>query len=393
MIGMDYMNQRNLVVVFTIFLIVVLFAVFVEITTEEKTEIETESAVPIPVSLESKVLMVGEVFWGRYKEVVALSSELKYEHAFSGLETFSKDNYDAWYGQLECPITDNFISAAQQEATLTFNCRPEFLEEASKWFEIFNLANNHTDNMGGQEGINTTREYLEEYGIQHHGHYDNNVKDELCEVVSLPAKVSYSNNQTQEREFPVVFCGYHGVFAVPTAEQIDVISDYAERFITIASPQMGAEYTAQADSIKTNTYRAMIDSGADAVIASHPHWVQNTEIYQGKLIVYSVGNFIFDQQDTEEVRQGVAISITVDSEDAGVINDWLDADLQCREFKDDCLSEAQELNLRKPDFNLSYEAIPSYSTNHITSLAPDNVANRVLERLNWVESMEELASE
>src|SRR5690606_4046893 len=41
-------------------------------------------------------------------------------------------------------------------------------------------------------------------------------------------------------------------------------------------------------------YRALCDKGADAVIASHPHVPQGYELYNGKLIAYSLGNFYFD---------------------------------------------------------------------------------------------------
>jgi poly-gamma-glutamate synthesis protein (capsule biosynthesis protein) len=39
-----------------------------------------------------------------------------------------------------------------------------------------------------------------------------------------------------------------------------------------------------------------IDQGADLVIGHHPHVIQGMEIYHGKPICYSLGNFIFDQR-------------------------------------------------------------------------------------------------
>ena len=38
-----------------------------------------------------------------------------------------------------------------------------------------------------------------------------------------------------------------------------------------------------------------IDTGADLVIGNHPHWVQGVEIYNGHLITYAHGNYVFDQ--------------------------------------------------------------------------------------------------
>jgi poly-gamma-glutamate capsule biosynthesis protein CapA/YwtB (metallophosphatase superfamily) len=43
--------------------------------------------------------------------------------------------------------------------------------------------------------------------------------------------------------------------------------------------------------------RAAVDAGADAVIVHHPHILQGFDWYKGKLIAYSLGNFIFDQEE------------------------------------------------------------------------------------------------
>jgi poly-gamma-glutamate capsule biosynthesis protein CapA/YwtB (metallophosphatase superfamily) len=40
------------------------------------------------------------------------------------------------------------------------------------------------------------------------------------------------------------------------------------------------------------------------VMGSHPHWVQTIERYQGAAILYSLGNFVFDQMWSLETRQG-----------------------------------------------------------------------------------------
>jgi len=50
--------------------------------------------------------------------------------------------------------------------------------------------------------------------------------------------------------------------------------------------------------------RLMIDAGADAVVGSHPHVIQDTEIYRGRPIVYSLGNFVFDGFTTAASNTG-----------------------------------------------------------------------------------------
>lgn len=122
---------------------------------------ETDSSQTTPpittVGLSSKVLFTGNVFWGRYINDWSQQSELKYAYPFSRLGEFGRENYNAWVGGLECPTSPRVdTTSAQQEATLSFNCRPEYLPEAAKYFTAFTLANNHTDNQG-PEGFTETR--------------------------------------------------------------------------------------------------------------------------------------------------------------------------------------------------------------------------------------------
>ena len=56
----------------------------------------------------------------------------------------------------------------------------------------------------------------------------------------------------------------------------------------------------------------MIDAGADAVVGTHPHVVQDAEVHRGKPIVYSLGNFVFDGFEGLAHRTGWMLFFTVD---------------------------------------------------------------------------------
>lgn len=62
--------------------------------------------------------------------------------------------------------------------------------------------------------------------------------------------------------------------------------------------------------------RRLIDAGADAVIGGHPHVTQDIELYQGKPIVYSVGNFIMKATDNDAQREGWVLRMTFDRQGA-----------------------------------------------------------------------------
>jgi poly-gamma-glutamate synthesis protein (capsule biosynthesis protein) len=71
----------------------------------------------------------------------------------------------------------------------------------------------------------------------------------------------------------------------------------------------GIEYAGKPNNSQINFAHAAIDAGADLVTGHHPHVVQTLEKYKGKYIFYSLGNFVFDQPQLEETKEGLAVKI------------------------------------------------------------------------------------
>jgi len=80
--------------------------------------------------------------------------------------------------------------------------------------------------------------------------------------------------------------------------------------VVIVFPHWGIEYTFGPSPAQQRLGRLAIDAGADIVIGNHPHWVQSVEIYKGKPIWYSLGNFTFDQSWSEPTLEGVTLELT-----------------------------------------------------------------------------------
>ena len=73
----------------------------------------------------------------------------------------------------------------------------------------------------------------------------------------------------------------------------------------------GVEYVAVPPRWLVDGAHAAIDAGATLVVTNHPHVVQGMEIYRGRPIVYSPGNFILDQMWSVEVRSGLILDLTL----------------------------------------------------------------------------------
>lgn len=288
-----------IVIVLSVVIIVGLVCAFIVYQTTQSREPVLESVaekIPArPISLKANTLFVGDTYWGRYINDWAMASTQKTAYPFSRLGEFNRELYDAWIANLECPTVPGFTqTSAQEDTTISFNCSPDYLPEAAKWFTAVSLANNHTDNRG-VTGFTQTKEQLDLNNIQYFGHYDPAVIEDACEVTGLPVTVTYDDKTTKKQKIPA--------------------------------------------KLRVQTYHAMIDAGADMVIGNHPHWVQSTEAYKGKLIVYSMGNFIFDQQANKEVTRSAAINVVMNTSgrSSKELAAWLILGENCSTFKDQCL--------------------------------------------------------
>ncbi len=80
--------------------------------------------------------------------------------------------------------------------------------------------------------------------------------------------------------------------------------------VVIAVPHWGVEYTAQPSRLQRRQAAALIAAGADAVLGSHPHWAGALEAIGRGVVVYSMGDFIFDLPRSEQTDEGLIVELT-----------------------------------------------------------------------------------
>jgi len=76
----------------------------------------------------------------------------------------------------------------------------------------------------------------------------------------------------------------------------------------VLSFHWGREYDFFPSERQKELARLAVDNGADLVLGHHPHVLQGIEEYRGRLIFYSLGNFIFDRQ----IQPGTAETIILE---------------------------------------------------------------------------------
>jgi hypothetical protein len=201
---------------------------------------------------------------------------------------------DVVFGNLEGPLADSGVSAkcrGKREGTCyAFRVPTRYgAHLRAAGFNVMGLANNHAMDFG-VEGRDSSRQVLEQQGIAHSG--------ELGDIAHLAVK---------GRKVDVIaFATYPGAYnLLDLDDALETIRKARqEADLVMVSFHGGAEgashqHVAPGDEKFLGEDRgdlrkfahAAIDAGASIVVGSGPHVVRAMEIYHGKLIAYSLGNF------------------------------------------------------------------------------------------------------
>lgn len=122
--------------------------------------------------------------------------------------------------------------------------------------------------------------------------------------------------------------------------------------VVVVFPHWGIEYTFGPSPAQQRLGHLMIDAGADLVIGNHPHWVQSVEIYKGKPIWYSLGNFTFDQSWSEPTLEGVTLELTFRG--GTLVQAWMNPHILIRAVQPNLLDIAGDgQRVLKPVFKAS----------------------------------------
>jgi len=219
---------------------------------------------------------------------------------------------DFAFGNLETSITDG---PRITTGMMSFRADPG-VESALKRanIQIVSLANNHAPNFG-QKGLLDTFDCLKNVGIKYAGAGENDIEAHQPSIIEYNgiklAILAYNDTDVVP---PSYGAGQNraGTALMNIVElQNDIKSVKPAVDYVIVSMHSGTEYTPNPNTRQTDFAHAAIDAGAELVIGHHPHVVQTIETYKNKLIMYSLGNFVFDQMWSTETRQGMAALITI----------------------------------------------------------------------------------
>lgn len=179
--------------------------------------------------------------------------------------------------------------------------------------DLIALANNHTINQG-RPGISDTQKLLTENNIAFAGAGLNETEARAPAVKEINGAKFGFLSYAYPDDYSVADASTFGIADMDVDKMtIDVSRLKQQVDLVVVMMHAGYEYTNSPNRQQKDFAHAAIEAGADLVIGHHPHWVQTTEIYNGRPILYSLGNLVFDQMWSKETAEGALAKVIVDN--------------------------------------------------------------------------------
>lgn len=168
--------------------------------------------------------------------------------------------------------------------------------------DIVSLANNHALDYG-VDALMDTFTTLEEAGIDYVGAGENLARAEAPVYYTIgdkkiaylaSSRVIFAMDWYAKEDSPGMVGTYDPTPLIKAIEKASENSDFVVVYV-----HWGVEKNNYPENYQKNFARQYIDAGADIVIGCHPHVMQGFEIYKGKPIAYSLGNFWFNSSTRE----------------------------------------------------------------------------------------------
>jgi poly-gamma-glutamate capsule biosynthesis protein CapA/YwtB (metallophosphatase superfamily) len=257
-------------------------------------------------SEEVSLVFVGDIMLSRGIDFY-MQKNNDWRHPFLKMAEFLK-NADVVFGNLEGPISNK---GADTGKLYSFRADPKSIEGLLySGFDVLSLANNHAFDYGPEAFIDTQK-ILKENAIDYigggltykeaHAPIIKNIKGTKIAFFAytnlLPSSIGFESSRS--------------AVAFPNKDQlvIDIQNAKSLADVVVVSFHWGEEYQTVHNLYQEDLAHFAIDSGAGLIIGHHSHVAQDFEKYKNGYIAYSLGNFVFDQNFSEETKFGLVLEV------------------------------------------------------------------------------------
>lgn len=247
-----------------------------------------DSESPAALVSSTTIYLTGDVMLGRNVELL---TDMHGEDYPMGLVPEMWRDADAVIGNLEGPIPPVHKRTLSGSFSFSFAERTAgMLKEAG--FTALSLANNHALDAGSS-GYVHTKDALASSSLSHFGHpHDPSLG------ISLISKSG---------GMEIVCVGLNATYPkFDTEKALEAVREHSGAF-AIVYIHWGDEYQPTSSAFQRDFAKRLVGAGADLVVGHHPHVIEEAEVVDGALVVYSLGNFVFDQYFSKETQEGMVL--------------------------------------------------------------------------------------
>ena len=254
---------------------------------------------PIKPQQTSVLLFTGDIMLDRAvrdRMRVSKDANVPFENII-GAESRFFHGQDLVVGNLEGPVTPQYQSPEKVNDFAFASTVPSLLKRIG--FDAVSQANNHELDQGRAGADDSHAALISADLIPFGDQVRDNATSSLVILERRGQRIALIGLNDSDRRVDVPT-------AVSVIQQAKREADHVIVFM-----HWGEEYQAKPTIRQSALAYAFIDAGADAVIGSHPHWMESVEVYKGKPIVYSLGNFVFDQDWSTETQFGLVVGLAL----------------------------------------------------------------------------------
>ena len=235
---------------------------------------------------------------------------------------------------------------ARQDKTYAFKGPAEYTQILTDGdVEAANLANNHSHDYGDKSYTDTIAA-LDAAGITNFGYDRTAVMDVNGVKVGLVGTYELAEGMGCEDEM---------------ISNIKAVEDQGAQ-IVIVSFHWGIERENYPTENQVNLAHSAIDNGADLVLGHHPHVLEGIEVYNGKNIVYSLGNFCFGGNSNPSDKDTMIFQQTFKVQDGELVEDNVTNIIPCSISSDSSYNNYQPTPLEGDEADRVKGRIDEYSS-------------------------------
>ena len=222
-------------------------------------------------------------------------------------------DFDIAFANLEGPVSDK---GRDKHNLYSFRMNPTVIEALSNaGIDIVSVANNHVGDWGANAYVDSLAR-LKEGGIFYTGGGNNKTEAETPTIIEkYGIKIGFLGFSDAGPNDIEASADKAGLLLAKDPRFDEIIQNASKQVdYLIVSFHFGDEYKTKHNKRQEYLAHRAVDNGAKLIIGSHPHVVEDFEVYKNSYIAYSLGNFIFDQSWSEPTMQGMFLEIKLNKD-------------------------------------------------------------------------------